>query len=95
VQPPYPKMLLDTAKGFNPATAFLDADGVSATLSFLNTYAEVKEISTPRTVTLDNGKGHLSRSASLVPHRQCLRGHGEHDRRFANNVLQPHGSARM
>jgi len=27
---------------------------VSATLSFLNTYAEVKEISSPRTVTLDN-----------------------------------------
>jgi general secretion pathway protein D len=52
----FPKMLLDTAKGFNPATAFLDADGVSATLSFLNTYAEVKEISTPRTVTLDNDK---------------------------------------
>jgi type II secretory pathway component GspD/PulD (secretin) len=55
-QPPFPKMLFDTAKGFNPATAFLDADGVNATLSFLNTYAEVKEIATPRTVTLDNEK---------------------------------------
>ena len=52
----FPKMLFDTAKGFNPATAFLDADGVSATLSFLNTYAEVREISTPRTVTMDNEK---------------------------------------
>jgi type II secretory pathway component GspD/PulD (secretin) len=52
----FPKMLFDTAKGFNPATAFLDADGVNATLSFLNTYAEVKEISSPKTVTLDNEK---------------------------------------
>jgi type II secretory pathway component HofQ len=55
----FPKMLLDTAKGFNPATAFLDADGVNATLSFLNTYAEVKEISTPRTVTADNEKASI------------------------------------
>ena len=52
----FPKMLFDTAKGFNPATAFLDADGVNATLSFLNTYAEVREISSPKTVTLDNEK---------------------------------------
>jgi len=50
----FPNMLFDTAKGFNPATAFLDADGVSAVLSFLNTYSETKIISTPRTVTLDN-----------------------------------------
>ncbi len=50
----FPKMLFDTARGFNPATAFLDADGVNATLSFLNTYAEVREISSPKTVTLDN-----------------------------------------
>ncbi|HVM47624.1 MAG TPA: secretin N-terminal domain-containing protein [Candidatus Acidoferrum sp.] len=45
---------LDTAKGLNPATFFLNADGVKATLSFLNTYAETKIISAPRTVTLDN-----------------------------------------
>ena len=45
---------LDTAKGLNPATFFLNADGVKATLSFLNTYAETKVISSPRTVTLDN-----------------------------------------
>jgi type IV pilus assembly protein PilQ len=51
-----PNILMDTAKGFNPSTAFLDASGVSATLSFLNTYAEVKELSTPRTITLDNEK---------------------------------------
>jgi type II secretory pathway component GspD/PulD (secretin) len=45
---------LDTAKGFNPATFFLNADGVRAVLSFLNTYTETRVISTPRTVTLDN-----------------------------------------
>jgi type II secretory pathway component GspD/PulD (secretin) len=45
---------LDTARGLNPATFFLNADGVKATLSFLNTYAETKIISSPRTVTLDN-----------------------------------------
>ena len=50
----WPKMLLDTAKGFNPATAFLDADGVNAVFSFLNQNSEAKVISAPRTVTLDN-----------------------------------------
>lgn len=45
---------LDTARGLNPATFFLNADGVKATLSFLNTYAETKVISSPRAVTLDN-----------------------------------------
>ena len=45
---------LDTAKGFNPSTFFMNADGVRAVLSFLNTYAETKVISSPRTVTLDN-----------------------------------------
>jgi type II secretory pathway component GspD/PulD (secretin) len=50
----WPKLMLDTAKGFNPGTAFLDADGVSAVLSFINQNAEAKVISAPRTVTLDN-----------------------------------------
>jgi type II secretory pathway component GspD/PulD (secretin) len=50
----FPKMLFDTAKGFNPATAFLDADGVNAVFSFLNTDSEAKVLSAPRTVTLDN-----------------------------------------
>jgi type II secretory pathway component GspD/PulD (secretin) len=49
-----PGILADTAHGFNPATAFLNADGVSAVLSFLNNEADTKVISTPRTVTLDN-----------------------------------------
>jgi len=50
----WPKMMFDTAKGFNPATAFLDADGVNAVIHFLNQYSEAKVISAPRTVTLDN-----------------------------------------
>jgi type II secretory pathway component GspD/PulD (secretin) len=56
----FPRLLVDTAKGFNPATAFLDADGVSAVLSFLNTYSDAKVLSTPRTVTLDNEPATLS-----------------------------------
>jgi general secretion pathway protein D len=55
-----PRLLVDTAKGFNPATAFLDADGVSAVLSFLNTEADAKVLSTPRAVTLDNQEATLS-----------------------------------
>ncbi len=44
----------NTASGLYPSTFFLNADGVRATLSFLNTYAESKVLSAPRTVTLDN-----------------------------------------
>jgi type II secretory pathway component GspD/PulD (secretin) len=50
---------LNTAKGLNPATFFLNADGVKAVLSFLNTYAETKIISSPRTVTLDNEQARI------------------------------------
>ncbi len=50
----WPKMMFDTAKGFNPGTAFLDADGVSAVFSFINQSSDAKVISAPRTVTLDN-----------------------------------------
>jgi type II secretory pathway component GspD/PulD (secretin) len=51
-----PGILGSLSKGsfFSPATAFLNADGVSAVISFLNQYSETKVISTPRTVTLDN-----------------------------------------
>jgi type II secretory pathway component GspD/PulD (secretin) len=49
-----PKALFDTAKGFNPATAFLDADGVSAVFSFINENSDARILSSPRTVTLDN-----------------------------------------
>ncbi len=55
-----PKLLVDTAKGFNPATAFLDADGVSAVLSFLNTDTDTEVVATPRAVTLDNQTATLS-----------------------------------
>ncbi len=47
-------LALDSARGFSPSTFFLNADGVKAVVSFLNTYAETRVISTPRTVTLDN-----------------------------------------
>jgi type II secretory pathway component GspD/PulD (secretin) len=50
----WPKLMVDTAKGFNPATAFLDADGVSAVLSFLNKDSDTEVVATPRAVTLDN-----------------------------------------
>ncbi|HWH71697.1 MAG TPA: hypothetical protein VNT26_20150 [Candidatus Sulfotelmatobacter sp.] len=55
----WPKMMFDTAHGFNPSTAFLDADGVNAVFSFLNHYAEAKVISAPRTVTLDNEQARI------------------------------------
>ncbi len=56
----WPKVMVDTAKGFNPATAFLNADGVNAVISFLNQNSEARVISEPRTVTLDNETAHLS-----------------------------------
>ncbi len=43
-----------TLAGLVPYTAFLNADGVSATLSFLNANYNAKIMSTPRVVTLDN-----------------------------------------
>jgi len=55
-----PGILADTAHGFDPATAFLNADGVSAVLSFLNTEADAKVLATPRAVTLDNQEAVLS-----------------------------------
>ncbi len=47
-------IFLDTAKGFNPATAFLSADGVNAVLSFLNNESDTEVVATPRAVTMDN-----------------------------------------
>ena len=55
----WPKLMVDTAKGFNPATAFLNADGVNAVLSFLNNDADAQTIATPRVVTLDNQAAHI------------------------------------
>jgi Flp pilus assembly secretin CpaC len=50
---------LNTAHGITPATAFLSADGLQAVLSFLNTDADTKSISFPRTVTLDGQQTEL------------------------------------
>lgn len=55
-----PGLLADTAHGLDPSTFFLNADGVSAVLSFLNTEADAKVLSTPRAVTLDNQEAILS-----------------------------------
>jgi len=55
-----PKVLVDTASGFNPAIGFLNANGVEAVLSFLNEDADTHVISTPRAVTLDNETAILS-----------------------------------
>jgi type II secretory pathway component GspD/PulD (secretin) len=56
----WPKMMFDTARGFNPATAFLDADGLNAVFSFINQNSEARVISAPRTVTLDNEMASLA-----------------------------------
>jgi len=44
---------MNTMKGFSPATAFLNADGLNAVLSFLNTDTDTESIANPRAVTLD------------------------------------------
>lgn len=44
----------DTAKAFNPSTAFLNASGVNAVLSWLNKEADTEVVATPRAVTMDN-----------------------------------------
>jgi type II secretory pathway component GspD/PulD (secretin) len=51
-----PNLIMSPSAGsfFHPAAMFLNADGVSAVLSFLNNNSETKIISSPRTVTLDN-----------------------------------------
>jgi type II secretory pathway component GspD/PulD (secretin) len=54
-----PKVLMNDLDGsfkFNPGAAFLNADGVSAALSFLNSSGSTKVVSEPRMVTLDNQK---------------------------------------
>jgi len=55
-----PKVLIDTARGFNPATAFLDVDGLNAVLSFFNKDTETEVVATPRAVMLDNQTATLS-----------------------------------
>jgi type II secretory pathway component GspD/PulD (secretin) len=48
-----------TLAGLIPATGFLNADGVSAVISFLNSSADAQIMSTPRIVTLDNETANL------------------------------------
>ncbi len=50
---------LNTLGGWSPATAFLNADGVSATLSLLNSDADSRVVATPRTVTKDTQTARL------------------------------------
>lgn len=50
---------LSTGNGFDPNTAFLNADGLSVALSFLNTQLDGKVVATPRTVTVDNEPARL------------------------------------
>jgi type II secretory pathway component GspD/PulD (secretin) len=51
---------LDSMKGFHPATAFLNADGLNAVISFFNTDTETEVVATPRAVTLDHQSAVLS-----------------------------------
>lgn len=48
-----------TVGGLVPSTAFLNADGVAATISFLNSSFDAQIFSTPRVVTLDNETAHI------------------------------------
>ncbi len=50
----------DTARGFFPETAFLNADGVRAVMSFLNTEADTRILDSPRSVVADNETARLS-----------------------------------
>jgi hypothetical protein len=52
-------LTLNTANGFTPSTAFLNSQGVSVLLSFLNQDADTRTLSTPRAVTLDNQETRL------------------------------------
>ena len=51
---------LDTARGFHPETAFLNATGVRAVLDFFNEDGDSEIIATPRAVTIDNQTANLS-----------------------------------
>ncbi len=50
---------MNTASGMTPNVAFLNADGVSAVLSFLNKDTDTEVVATPRAVTLDNETANL------------------------------------
>jgi type II secretory pathway component GspD/PulD (secretin) len=50
----------NTLSGFTPGIGFLNADGVQAVLSFLNSSYDAQVVSTPRLVTLDNEAATIS-----------------------------------
>ncbi|HUZ06812.1 MAG TPA: secretin N-terminal domain-containing protein [Candidatus Paceibacterota bacterium] len=52
--------MYNTLTGITPSIGFLNADGVKATLSFLNQSSDAQVVSTPRIVTLDNEKATIS-----------------------------------
>jgi type IV pilus assembly protein PilQ len=52
-------MAWNTLSGFTPAVGFLNADGLHAVLSFLNSDSDAQVIATPRVVTLDNQTAHI------------------------------------
>ncbi len=56
---------VDTARGFSPKTAFLNADGVKGVLSFFNKDNQTEVIATPRAVTADNTQTTLSVTRAL------------------------------
>jgi type II secretory pathway component GspD/PulD (secretin) len=51
--------------GFNPSTAFLNADGVNVVLSMLNSDSDTRTLATPRAVTLDNMQTKLEVTRSI------------------------------
>jgi type II secretory pathway component GspD/PulD (secretin) len=55
-----PNVIYSGASGFTPETFFLNADGLTAVVHFLNQSADAKVIATPRAVTLDNETADLS-----------------------------------
>ena len=48
-----------TVNGLIPATAFLNSDGLSAVISFLNASYDAQVVSMPKIVTLDNEMAHI------------------------------------
>ena len=50
----------NSKSGTTPNVGFLNADGLSAVLSFLNTSADAQVMSTPRIVTLDNEEASIN-----------------------------------
>jgi type II secretory pathway component GspD/PulD (secretin) len=51
---------LNRGSFFNPSQAFLNADGVKAVFSFLNSDSDVQVVSTPRLVTMDNETANIA-----------------------------------